>query len=166
MPLKLNVGLARKIGQPDYGSLCASCHVEVELDQSLINHDLEEFHRRVQNAFVACSQAVGDELTRQQTNDGKQPAETPVAQSAQNGNGNGSSQATPAASQKQVDYMLQLAKQVTGLGHQRLELLTNTLYSKSTTSLTSLEASGVIDTLKAIKEGRMVLAEVLDGVAA
>jgi hypothetical protein len=165
MPLKLNVGLARKIGQPDYGSLCASCHVEVELDQSLINHDLEEFHRRVRNAFVACSQAVGDELTRQQTNGGKQPAETPVAQSAQNGNGNGSSQA-PAASQKQVDYMLQLAKQVTGLGPQRLELLTSSLYSKSTTSLTSLEASGVIDTLKAIKEGRMVLAEVLDGVAA
>jgi hypothetical protein len=34
MPLRLHVGLTKKIGQPDYGSLGASCSVEVELDQS------------------------------------------------------------------------------------------------------------------------------------
>jgi hypothetical protein len=35
MPMKLNVGLCRKVGQPDYGSLGASCNVEVELSGSL-----------------------------------------------------------------------------------------------------------------------------------
>ena len=67
MPLTVNVGLSKKIGQPDYGSLGASCHVEVELDSSLVYSDLDGFHQKVKQAFVACSQAVSDELHRQQS---------------------------------------------------------------------------------------------------
>jgi hypothetical protein len=43
MPLKLNVGLAKKVGQPNYSSLCASCAVECELDAMLLATDLEQF---------------------------------------------------------------------------------------------------------------------------
>ena len=35
MPLKLNVGVSRKVGLPDYCSAGASCNVEVELDSGL-----------------------------------------------------------------------------------------------------------------------------------
>jgi hypothetical protein len=66
MPLKVNVGLSKKIGLPDYGSLGASCHVEYEADASLLNTDLEGFHRQVKNAFIACKQAIQDELHRHQ----------------------------------------------------------------------------------------------------
>ena len=62
MPLKLNVGLAKKVGQPDYGSLCASCHVECELDSMLLASDLDRFQEHVSEVFLACSQAVHSEL--------------------------------------------------------------------------------------------------------
>src|SRR5689334_16844631 len=66
MPLKLTVGLAKKIGQPDYGSLGASCSLEIELESSLIQSAPDTLQRHVQNAFVACRQAVQDELSREQ----------------------------------------------------------------------------------------------------
>jgi hypothetical protein len=66
MPLKVSVGLSKKIGQPDYGSLGASCHVEYEADSVLLFHDLDTFHRQVKAAFVSCKQAVNDELHRHQ----------------------------------------------------------------------------------------------------
>lgn len=64
MPLKLSVGLSKKVGQPDFGSLGASCHVELELDGSLLKNDPEAFHRQLESVFAACTQAVDDELAR------------------------------------------------------------------------------------------------------
>lgn len=66
MPLKLNVGVSRKVGLPDYGSLGATCNLEVELDGTLLHHDLNAFHAQVRDAYVAAHQAVNDELDRLQ----------------------------------------------------------------------------------------------------
>jgi hypothetical protein len=57
MPMTLNVGLSRKLGLPDYGSLGASCNVTVELDAALLRDDLDGFHAEVRNAYTACRQA-------------------------------------------------------------------------------------------------------------
>jgi hypothetical protein len=73
MPLKLNVGVSRKVGLPDYGSMGASCNVEVELDASLLEHDLDGFHARVKKAYVAAHQAVQDELARNRVRNGGDP---------------------------------------------------------------------------------------------
>jgi hypothetical protein len=82
MPLKLNVGLSKKMGLPDYGSLGASCNVELELDAHLLARDSNLFQQQVRQAFAACSQAVQDELARQST-------ASPASASRANGNGNG-----------------------------------------------------------------------------
>lgn len=64
MPLKLQVGLQQKRGLPEYGSLGASCHVELELDGSLLDRNPAAFQQEVQRAFQACREAVQMELAR------------------------------------------------------------------------------------------------------
>lgn len=64
MPLKLSVGLSRKVGLPGYGSRGAACGVEVELDPGLLAGDPEAFHARARAAFDACARAVAEELDR------------------------------------------------------------------------------------------------------
>ena len=66
MPMKLNVGVSRKVGLPDYGSVGASCGIELEVDGSLLEQDLDKFHSKVRDAYVAAHQAVHDELARLQ----------------------------------------------------------------------------------------------------
>ena len=165
MPLTLNVGLSKKIGQPDYGSLGASCNVEVELDHALLANDLEAFQQRARQAFLACRQAVNDELAR---HTGSRPDSDAGAQSAQAaGNGHATRPATNGAetghraSRRQLDYVQQLAGQISGLGVRRLEDLAHKMFSKPLADLSSLDASGLIDVLKQIKAGNIDLEAVL-----
>ncbi len=64
MPLKLNVGVSRKLGLPNYCSAGASCNIEVELDSNLLQNDPEGFQAHIRRAFSAAQQAVTDELVR------------------------------------------------------------------------------------------------------
>ena len=168
MPLKLNVGLSKKIGLPDYGSLGASCHVEVELDGTLIQQDLDTFQRHVRNAYVACAQAVNDELGRHAASPSRVHASANGGEHKSSGNGtngaNGS--ASHRASEKQLGYVRQLAGEIRGLGVRRLETLAQKMYQKPLADLSSLEASGLIDMLKEIKAGRIALGSALNGAAA
>jgi hypothetical protein len=72
--LKLNVGVSRKVGLPAFGSVGASCNLELELEAGLLERDLDAFHDRIRGVYVAAHQAVHDELARLQA-----PGEGPNA---------------------------------------------------------------------------------------
>jgi hypothetical protein len=164
MPLKVSVGLSKKIGLPDYGSLGASCHVEYEADASLLTSDLEGFQRQVRNAYIACKQAVQDELHRHQSG---QTAEQPPAvnghsngsrpgngHSHGHGTGQSSNGGSNGSSQRRSTGRKATASQLRALeaiGH-RLQLdLQHWLYEKyglrMASELTVSEASAAIDEL-------------------
>lgn len=61
--LKLNAGISRKVGLPNFSSASASCHIEAELDSTLLN-DVAGFQIVVQRAYQSCEQAVADQISR------------------------------------------------------------------------------------------------------
>jgi len=169
--MKATVGICKKIGQPDYGSLGATCHVEFDLDQALIAHDLESFRQQISDAFAACSEAVHEELARQR---GSSATEKPAASKpASNGNGaphrNGQQHTTPVAapaSEKQLIYLRQLARLVPAVGLRRLDEVAQSVCGKTTVVLSTAEASRLIDSLKAVKAGEIDLQQILPGAPA
>ena len=86
MPMKLNVGVSRKLGLPNFGSVGASCNLELELDATLLERDLDAFHTQIRGAYMAAHQAVHDELARLQTA-GTQAPTKPRARDAVNESG-------------------------------------------------------------------------------
>jgi len=187
MPMTVTTGLSKKVGTANYGSVGATCNITFEADHNLLEHDLEGFQQRVKHAFIAARQAVHDQLARElnsPTSNGTaitepaEPAHATNGNGATNGhangtNGNGSngnghrngSNGTSGhgASEKQIGYARQLAKSIQGLGIRRLETLASKMFGKPLAAFTSLDASGLIDTLKSIKAGEIDLDTVLEG---
>jgi hypothetical protein len=60
--MTLRVGCARKRGQPGFGSVGASCGLDLELDGGLFDREPEALRQRIRAAFDACRDAVAEEL--------------------------------------------------------------------------------------------------------
>ena len=181
MPLKLNVGVSKKIGLPNYGSAGASCYLETDVDGSLIFADLTEFQKQVQQAFDACRRAVTDELANHRgavqngavqngavqngavqngavQNGAVQKAVQTTVTASVNGadsnetDSNGAVPVEPApATKRQVNYAIDLACQIPGFGPERLDAATEKLFAKPLADITAPEASRLIETLRELK---------------
>jgi hypothetical protein len=146
MPLKLTVGLARKVGQPNYGSLGASCGVEVELENSLLGGDPDAFRARVRDAFVACRRAVDDELERLQAAPDDKRTNGGPEHSGSNGTGREDSRARRPATPRQLRTIVAIARRQRA----NLESLLRTEFDVASPEELSLaEASRLIDGLRA-----------------
>ncbi len=92
MPMKLNVGLSRKVGEPNYGSRGANVNVEQEVDATLINEP-QRLQERIREMFRLAQEAVDEEL-----NAGSTTASTKQPPTNGNGSANGNSRHTTGRS--------------------------------------------------------------------
>ena len=153
MGLKLNVGISKKIGLPDYGSAGSLCHLELELDSSALEQP-EEFHRRVQEVFAACRSAVEEELTNHRSKASQDTRPTPPPKTEYGGTTSSKrNESRYAASPKQMEYIGRLSKDVKGLSAQKLEEYCRAKFGRDVTQLSSQDASKLIDDLKQAKSG-------------
>jgi hypothetical protein len=61
MPLKLNIAISRKIGEPNYGSRGATVGLEMEVDSSLVNEP-RKLHERIARLFRLANKSIDAEL--------------------------------------------------------------------------------------------------------
>jgi hypothetical protein len=67
MPLKLNIAMSRKVGQPNYGSRGATVGLEMEVDSSLANEP-QQLHERITRMFQLAKQSIDAELGSRSAN--------------------------------------------------------------------------------------------------
>jgi hypothetical protein len=189
--LKINIGFNRKVGEANFGSRGASVNLEIEVESGVVREP-DKLQAKINYLFDLAKASVDAQL-----NGGTQPQQPLPATASNNGGngtyGNGSRQASGEhhhggngngngnyasgngngsgnghrASEKQMNFASQLAKGIRGLGVRRLESLAGRMFGKPLADLTSFDASSLIDTLKAIKDGRVSLEAALnEGTAA
>ena len=165
MSIKINVGISKKIGLPDYGSAGSHCNIEIEADNSVLN-DAEQFLQRVQDAYELARQSVEQELahhrpgshagnaqSRAEPQQQRQEYRNDDSRSDNNSGGN-----RYIASTKQQNFIASLVKAVKGLNWQTLDRYCNSKWGTNTSQLSPKQASELIDDLQTAKAGGKGLA--------
>jgi len=153
MPLKVDVGLCRKVGEANYGSRGGSVNLELELDGSLIGEP-EKLHERIRQLFNLVRASLAEELNGH-GNGHANTANTAPSSSQDNGqraNGDGQSQNTDsksngprAATQSQVKALYAITK---SQGLNLRDLLRDRHQVNRPEDLSIKQASGLIESLK------------------
>ena len=161
MPLKLNVGLSKKIGLPDYGSLGASVNLELELDSGAIG-DPDRLRQQIRHLFGLAKSSVDEELSqshaplRHNTNGNGHAANSPS-----NGNGhshsttghahneNGQPSRLPANGRVATNSQIRAIRAISQRRRLDLgQLLSNRFRLQRPEDLSLADASALIDELK------------------
>jgi hypothetical protein len=155
VPLKLNVGVSRKVGLPAFGSVGASCNLELEVEAGLLERDLDAFHARVRDVYVAAHQAVHDELARLQA-PVEAPHDAPASPPRQSSNGhpggNGHADGPPAGRSRPrrpaTENQVRAIRSIAARQHADLAGLLQDYGVSRPEDLSIKQASELIDALK------------------
>ena len=167
MTIKINVGVNKKIGLPDYGSAGSHCNIEIEMENSVLN-DVEQFSQRVHDACELARMSVEQELAHHRPGANSSPPRQEPAQRQEyrqqeyrndhSRSDNNSGGNRYIASAKQQSFIASLLKGVKGLDWKTLDKYCNSKWGNNTSQLSPKQASELIDDLKAAKEGRKEIA--------
>ena len=146
MAAKLSVGLQKKLGLPGYSSIGASCHVEFEVETSLMESNLEGFHKKVHSAYTACHQAINEQLARyQSTPPNHNDPSRPQLNGQTNPNPQQVRQESSRATRNQIRSIFAIAR---NQGLDPLQIVRTRFNLDLAEDLTIREASSLIDELK------------------
>ena len=159
MPLKLNVGLNRKVGEANYSSRGANVNVELEVDSSLVSEP-SKLQERIRQLFGLVRMSLAEELnggsSGSQSGNGHNAGNDRGQRDNDNGNGRGHdagqrSNLPRPATTSQVKALFAITKS------QRLnlnQLLRERFRVGKPEDLTIKEASQLIDQLKNSEDRR------------
>ena len=167
MTIKINVGVNKKIGLPDYGSAGGHCNIEIEADNSILDN-ADQFLQRVQDAYELARLSVEEELLhhRPSGNTAQSRAEPQQQRQEQrqeyrgnySGGYTGGNSGNRIASAKQQQFIANLVKAVKGLNWNTLDKYCTSKWGANTSQLSPKQASELIDELQAAKAGGKGLA--------
>jgi hypothetical protein len=168
MTIKINVGVNKKVGLPDYGSAGSHCNIEIEADNSILDNS-EQFSQRIRDAYELARQSVEEELAHHRPSNGasqnrsagqsnREPQQD-YRQDYRNDNRNDNSGGnTYIASAKQQNFIASLVKAIKGLDWKMLDRYCGKRFGKNVSQLSPKQASELIDDLQAAKAGRKEIA--------
>jgi hypothetical protein len=160
MPLKLNVGLSRKVGEPNYSSRGASVNIDLEVDSSLVNEPAK-LQEKIRQLFHLVRASLAQELQAGNAPGRSAQPDNGAATHPAPANHKLASNHAPSSGAK--DERLATASQAKAIyaiaRSQRLDLpalLRERYQADRPDDLTLKEASALIDSLKgsASREGR------------
>jgi hypothetical protein len=142
MPVQINIGLNKKVGEANYGSRGASVNLEVELDSGVVD-DPDRLRSQIQKLFGLARQSLDAELHSGGSNgNGHSNGHQGNGSNGHSRNGGGS---VRAATQSQARAIRAIA------GRQRVnldQLLTDRFGVGQPEDLSISDASSLIDELK------------------
>ena len=146
--LKLNAGLSRKVGEPDYGSRGASVNLELEVEGHLVSEP-DALLDRIRKLFSLARTAVDEELN------GRRPATSNDRINGANGDANGGARKGSQSSNGRPATASQLRAIRSICERLKLdpEVLPGEKFGVRLENLSLKEASSLIDELKARPEG-------------
>lgn len=147
MTTRLNVGVTRKVGQPNFGSTCATCQLEVEIDNTLMMGDADTLTERIRRTFDICRREVEHELSQQSV----MPVKSPETVNGHAVVRNGSAPSKPASSRSRpaTDAQIRAIHAIASKANVRLASELDAEFGvASPQSLTLQQASKLIEQLK------------------
>jgi len=152
MPLKLNVGLSRKVGEPDFGSRGASVNLEIEIDSGAVGEP-ERLQQTIRRLFGLAKQSITEELQGHHAVPGSNNGHNPLTNGHAQANGSHRRSANRFATPAQVKAIRTIASRQ---GIDLADELHTRFGVDHPQDLTLAQASQLIDGLKSQSSGQLV----------